>query len=210
MSPPASCARRSGWWSAPAHGQRQDHDPVRLPAEINTPDRNIMTIEDPVEYVVAGDQPDPDQPDRRRHLRRRAQVDPAPGPRRDPRGRDPRRRDGPHRRPVGPDRPPRSLVAPRHRLGLGPLRFLDMGIESFLVAARSWRSSVSGWCAGSAPPAGFPTRRRRRSLRSTARPAERRRRASGTARDATSAPTPATRSASGCTRCSASTRACAS
>ena len=30
-------------------------------SEINDPERNITTIEDPVEYVFAGDQSDPDQ-----------------------------------------------------------------------------------------------------------------------------------------------------
>ncbi len=65
---------------------------------------------------VPRDQPDPDQRAGRHHLRRRPQGDPAPGPRRDPRRRDARRRDRSHRGPVRAHRPPRALVAPRHRL----------------------------------------------------------------------------------------------
>ena len=74
-----------------------------------------MTIEDPVEYVLPVDQPDPDQRAGRHHVRRRAQGDPAPGPRRDPRRRDARRRDRADRGAVGAHRPPRAVVAARHR-----------------------------------------------------------------------------------------------
>ena len=83
-------------------------------AEISRSELNVMTIEDPVEYVFPG-QPDADQPAGRRHLRQRAEVDPAPGPRRHPRRRDPRRGDGAHRRAVGAHRARRDVVAARHR-----------------------------------------------------------------------------------------------
>ena len=87
--------------------------------EISDPSRNVMTVEDPVEYVFPTHQPDPDERAGRTHLRHRAALHPAAGPRRDPGRRDPRRRDGAYRRAVGPDRSPRPLVAARHGLGLG-------------------------------------------------------------------------------------------
>ena len=39
--------------------------------QLNTPDRNIITVEDPVEYRLPGHQPGADQPEGRAHLRRR-------------------------------------------------------------------------------------------------------------------------------------------
>ena len=57
-------------------------------SEINSAERNIMTIEDPVEYVVPVDQPDPDQRAGRHHVLGRSQGHPAAGPRHHPRGRD--------------------------------------------------------------------------------------------------------------------------
>ena len=53
-------------------------------SDLNDPSRNLMTIEDPVEYVFPSiNQIQTNEPGRR-ELRHRAEVDPAPGPRRHP------------------------------------------------------------------------------------------------------------------------------
>ena len=57
--------------------------------EINTPERNIMTIEDPVEYTIPSINQIQINEQAGRHLRRRLEVDLAAGPRRDPCWRDP-------------------------------------------------------------------------------------------------------------------------
>ena len=46
-------------------------------AQINAPEINIITVEDPVEYRLARHQPGADQPARRAHVRRRVALDPA-------------------------------------------------------------------------------------------------------------------------------------
>ena len=51
-------------------------------AEINRPEINIVTIEDPVEYRLDGDQPDSDQHQGGPHLRDGASLDPPLGSRR--------------------------------------------------------------------------------------------------------------------------------
>ena len=66
-------------------------------------------------HLPAG-QPDPDQRAGGHDVRHGSEVDPAPGPRRDPRRRGSRRRDRAHRRAVRADRPPRVLVGARDRL----------------------------------------------------------------------------------------------
>ena len=71
---------------------------------------NISTVEDPVEYNLgAVNQVQVHEQDRHDLLRRPARPA-APGPRRDHAGRNPRRRDGPHRRAGRPDRPPGALA----------------------------------------------------------------------------------------------------
>ena len=50
--------------------------------EINRPEINIITVEDPVEYRLGGRQPGTDQPEGRPHVRDRSAVDPAFRPRR--------------------------------------------------------------------------------------------------------------------------------
>ena len=111
-------------------------------SEINDPTRNIMTIEDPVEYVFPSINQIQTNEQAGLDLRHRAEVDPAPGPRRDPGRRDPRRRDGPDRGPVRAHRPLRALVAARHRLGLGPAplpRHGDRVVPHRLVGPRHRR-----------------------------------------------------------------------
>ena len=51
-------------------------------SQINRPEINIITVEDPVEYRLAGDQPGADQLARRPHVRLGAALDPAFRPRR--------------------------------------------------------------------------------------------------------------------------------
>ena len=80
-----------------------------------TPTRNIVTVEDPVEYRLAEHQPGPDEPEGRAHVRHRPAVDPAPGPRRRARRRDPRPRDRRHRHRGRADRPPRAVDAAHER-----------------------------------------------------------------------------------------------
>ena len=79
--------------------------------------KHIVTIEDPIEFLHRDKQLD-HQPARgrpgHRVLQARAAPRAAPGPGRDPRRRDARRGDGPHRAVRGRDRPPRALDAP-HR-----------------------------------------------------------------------------------------------
>ena len=84
-------------------------------SEINRPEINIITVEDPVEYRLAGRQPGADQPARRPDVRERAPVDPALGSRRRDGRRDPRRRDRQDLDRGRPDRPPRALDAAHER-----------------------------------------------------------------------------------------------
>ena len=48
---------------------------------LNEEDKNIITVEDPVEYRLAGREPDPGEPEGGAHLRERAALDPARRPR---------------------------------------------------------------------------------------------------------------------------------
>ena len=48
---------------------------------LNKPDRNIITVEDPVEYRLPGHQSGADSPQGRSHVRRRAAIDSACRPR---------------------------------------------------------------------------------------------------------------------------------
>ena len=73
--------------------------------EINEVENNIITIEDPVEYRLAGDQPDQRQPQGGARLRHRPALDPARRPRHRDGRRDPRRRDRADRDRGGADRP---------------------------------------------------------------------------------------------------------
>ena len=63
-------------------------------SELNTPEKNIITIEDPVEYQLDGHHPDPGQPAGRPDLRQRPARDDARRPRHHHGRRDPRPRDG--------------------------------------------------------------------------------------------------------------------
>ena len=172
-------------------------------AEINASELNIMTVEDPVEYVF----PSINQMQtkiRPASLRRRPQGDPASGPRRDPRRRDPRRETA--RIAIQSALTGHFVLSSLHATdAVAALhRFLDMGIEPFLVA-----SSVVGvvgqrlvrricrYCK-------VPYSRRPRSSSSTSCPAATPRAISTMARAATSASAPATGTGSASTSCCAS------
>ena len=82
-------------------------------AEINRPEINIITVEDPVEYRLAGHQPGADQRQGRHDLRLGAAVDSPLGSRRDHGRRDPRPRDGEDGDRVGPHGP-HGVLDPAH------------------------------------------------------------------------------------------------
>ena len=176
-------------------------------AAINDDELNVMTIEDPVEYVFPIDQPDPDQRAGRRHVRDRPAVDPAPGPRRDPRRRDPRRRDRAHRGAGRAHRSLRHVVAARDRRdrrrctasstwasSRSCIASSLLGVVGQRLVRRICPHCIEPYTPTLEELAFFERRRRRR----------RQGRRSCTARAATSAATPATSSASACTRCCAS------
>ena len=119
-----------------------------------TGERNIMTIEDPIEYQLRGIGQLQVAPRIGTHVRGGVALDPAPGPRRHPGGRDPRSRDHGDRAAGRAHRPPRAgdaahqrclqhaHPAARHGRRAVSHRVLDRG--------RCWRS---GWCAACAATA---------------------------------------------------------
>jgi hypothetical protein len=117
---------------------------------------NMMTVEDPVEYDLAGSgfhQPDAGGRQEERHLRHRPAPHPPPGPRRDHGGRGPRRGDRPHRGAGLAHRPPRPLHPAHQRRRQRRGRLLDLGVEPFLVSSSSRRCWRSAWSAASTLPA---------------------------------------------------------
>ena len=92
-------------------------------SEIKTAEDKIITIEDPVEYQLPGITQIPVNEKKGSDLRARPALDPAPRPRQDHGGRDPRPRDGADRHPVGAHRPPGVHDRPRQQRGrrAGPL-----------------------------------------------------------------------------------------
>ena len=84
-------------------------------SNVNTPEVNIMTAEDPVEFNLPGinqvQMKESDRPELRGH----AALVPAPGPEHHPRRRDPRLRDRRDRDQGRAHRPPRALDAAHER-----------------------------------------------------------------------------------------------
>ena len=185
-------------------GQREDDDALRDAQRGQQPDAQRHDDRGPGRVRLPLDQPDPDERAGGAHLRHRAEVDPAPGPRRDPGRRDPRRRDGPRRHAVGPDRPLRHLLDARHGLGLGAAPLLGHGdrvVPHRLVGARRRRAAAR---AADLPVVqdGLHAHERGADVLRGERRARRRRRSSTTAPAATSAAAPASRSGSASTSCS--------
>ena len=116
----------------------EEKPPPFMPAlrQLDGSSLNIMTIEDPVEYELAGATQIAVNVRANITLRGRASVDLATGPRCDPRGRDARRR-GDRRRLAGrADRPPGLPVPLRTKDAIGTIsRLQDMGIERYQVAS---------------------------------------------------------------------------
>ena len=86
---------------------------------IYTPEKKIVTIEDPVEYELPGRGADSGAAKPEFLLRQRPALHPAAGPRRGDGGRDPRLGDGGDRHPGGPDGPPGLQHAAHQRLDRG-------------------------------------------------------------------------------------------
>ena len=203
----SSCARRSAWCCAPARpAAARPRRSTRRSPRSTAADRNIMTIEDPVEYVFPIDQPDPDQRAGRHHVRRRSASRSC--------ARTPTSilvgeiRDVETARiAVQSALTGHFVLSSLHATDAAAAlhRLLDMGIESFLVAssvlAVVGQRLVRRICDDCTSRR---TSRPRRSWRSTSIGGADRRTRSCTARAATSAPTPATRTASACTSCCAS------
>ena len=83
--------------------------------ELNTPDKTLITIEDPVEYQLAGVKQIQVNGEGGPHLRHRPALDAPLRPERDHGRRDPRPRHRPDRGGVRPHRPPRALDAAHER-----------------------------------------------------------------------------------------------
>ena len=104
-------------------------------AEINTPDAQDHHGRRPGRIPPARHQPGAGARKDRAHLRARAALGVAPGPGRDPGGRNARpgnRRNRPARRD---DRPPGAVdAAHQRRRSRTPMRLLDMGVPRYMVA----------------------------------------------------------------------------
>ncbi len=110
-----------------ADRQRQDHDAVRDVVRDQPPRHQRHDDRRPGRVHLPPGQPDPDCRPSRPDVRHRVEVDLAAGPRRHPRRRSARRRDGAHRGAVGVDRPPCVLVDPRDRRGVVALSLARHG-----------------------------------------------------------------------------------
>ena len=122
---------------------------------------NIVTVEDPVEYRLGENIVQVQvQREGRAHLRLGAALDPAAGPRRRARRRDPRPGDGADRGAGVAHRPPGALDAAHQRRARtrspGSWTWAWRRTRSPPRSAAWWRS---GSCGGSAPPAGVPATR---------------------------------------------------
>ena len=127
----------------------QDHDALRRARRASTrAARNIMTVEDPIEYELDGIGQTQVNAQIDLTFAQRAARDPAPGPGRHHDRRDPRPRDRADRRAGVAHRPPGALHAAHQRRARAPSRAcIDMGVEPFLLASTPARR------AGAAPGA---------------------------------------------------------
>lgn len=82
---------------------------------VRSPELNIVTVEDPVEYQLPGHQSGSRQPQARSHFRGRAAVDSSAGSQRRARRRDSRSRNRPDRLRGRSHRAPRAVVAAHQR-----------------------------------------------------------------------------------------------
>ena len=115
----APSTSRTGWcWSPGPRDRARPTRSTRRSPQLNTPDINIMTAEDPVEFNLAGINQVQIKRADRPQLRRRAALVPAAGPEHHPGRRDPRLRDGGDRDQGRAHRPPRALDAAHQRRAL--------------------------------------------------------------------------------------------
>ncbi len=171
MPPVDGRALRQDRPGPPRHAARAPARPARARprrlystlAEVNDPRRNVVTIEDPVEYEFAGiNQMQVSEAGGFSFAEGLARHAPT-GPRRDPRRRDPRRGDGSHRHPGRADRSLRAVVAARGRRGVGDPPFHGHGHRAVPHRLRHQR------CGRPAARAS-DMQRLRRDLRAVARP----------------------------------------
>jgi general secretion pathway protein E len=97
-----------------ADRQRQDDHALRGSFHINSPDKNILTIEDPIEYQLHGIGQIQVNPKIDLTFAKRAALHRPPGPGRHPGRRDPRPGNGGDRHPGGAHRAP-GLLHPAHQ-----------------------------------------------------------------------------------------------
>ena len=195
------------------HRVRQDHHALRRAQRDQERGRQDHHHRGPGRVPAEGHHPDPGEREEGPDLRPRAALDPAPRPRQDHGGGDPRRGDRGHRHPVRAHRPPRVHHRPRqqrHRRA-GPLpehedRALQLRLRAQL---RAWPSA---WCAPSASTASTGCARREQLLVESGLDADTysRRAGSTRARAAWSAAAPATRAAWPSRSSSTSPTTCAS
>ena len=102
-------------WSPGPTGSGKTNTLYSAIAKINTPETNIMTAEDPVEFNLRRRQPGAGAREHRAELRRGAALVPAPGPEHHPGRRNPRLRDRGDRGQGRAHRPPRALDAAHQR-----------------------------------------------------------------------------------------------
>ena len=102
---------------------------------LNEATKNVITVEDPVEYQLRGINQIQVHTKAGPHLRLRAAHDPAGRPRHHPGRRDPRPGDGGHRRRSGLDRAPVLSTLHTNDAATTANRLIEMGVEPFLVGS---------------------------------------------------------------------------
>ena len=140
---------------------------------LNTPEKNIITVEDPVEYRLTGINQVQVNTERGHDVRRGAALDPALRPRHRDGRRDPRPRDGADRHRVGAHRPPRALHAAHQRR---PGRAVAPHGDGHRAVPDRRRPSTACWrsvsCGGSARTCKEPYTATREMLRKNDFPPE--------------------------------------
>ena len=172
--------------------------------------RNIMTVEDPIEYELDGIGQTQVNARIELDVRARAARDPAPGSGRHHDRRDPRPRDRADRRAGVADRPPRARDAAHQRRGErghAARRHGRRAVPARVEPARRARAAAGAHAVSAVPRRGCAERGRAPLARGP-RPAARRSR-SGARRAARNATSRASAAAPASTSCCGSTRRCA-
>ena len=138
----SSSARTASCWSPGPTGSGKTTTLYACLSEINAPDINILTVEDPVEYQLEGISQTAGQLEDRADVRVRAALVPAPRSRRHHGRRDPRPRDRRDRDHRVAHRPPGVLDRPhqrRRRRHHAPGRHGHRAVPRRVVAGRPAR-----------------------------------------------------------------------